>query len=851
MINPAVINPVFSLTMAATNHVSPDQNNFVADTMPNVSNGNESINQTDLNPDHKEYQPAIPLHQGNMNQAPIDSHQIPNQYGTVYPPPNQQHDHYQSRNTHYSHQQQHYPQQQYNPYGNDPYYSASNTQHAPPQYQSAMQQLPMSQYNNNYPSSPYYQTTRSYSDPYGQYPSPPIGEEEEDYVATKVTAWIAVGSVLGLTAAAAFRWLNGGDFALFPPALINHQKKRQLQDQNNTLLNSSQQDRQEHVVQRIDQASQRQTALDHSHLVLNHNNQQIRDELSYIEEEIAEYDDDDYDEYDGTKDLDQQSGERLQKLEHHVNKLVETVQSSGDRQERLLKRLLAEKDREITDQAIGFLKSQKQQNESDSCDQKENGVASLHSQINDTMKDLSLLREDMMKFHENEIGNIAVADKAVPSRIVSDAIVNWDTKLNNVCQKFEELGLSLQSTIGPTTQISTDQLSSESYALRIETLQASDTVSVDSDSKVLSQNQFNSCTTSNTVDDNHSSISTVTRVIEAFTTLLLENDDITKLKAATQLLYLYVWNLSNHPTIPRYRKIHTTNDTYKKQIEPLNGARELLLAVGFIPSESNTNFIGSRVVPNQTKSNMLEWSPTVLIQSSMSSDDSFTQNEIEESFVDLLKKVASSLKVLNEARSNDYIADARNNLLQRALITSELSSSPSTRGFITPAKEESISVFTRHNVAESVNGTNLMLSKMNTEITDNVYPENTMSLLPPKTPEPGSMILSPPIPKKHPLLVASADFPELPAMSNVISKPTDTVVDIKTVTSRDPELLLNKEMDDSFSSSPLKVKMNQNDDEKMEKKELMTTSNPFFETEIQMENEINNTHDDITNALWK
>lgn len=63
----------------------------------------------------------------------------------------------------------------------------------------------------------------------GYYPTPPMNpyavpaytpEPEPENEVSKATALLTVGSALGLTAAAAVRWLNGGDFQLFPPALV-------------------------------------------------------------------------------------------------------------------------------------------------------------------------------------------------------------------------------------------------------------------------------------------------------------------------------------------------------------------------------------------------------------------------------------------------------------------------------------------------------------------------------------------------------------------------------------------------------------------------------------------------------
>uniref|UniRef100_A0A7S1ZPL7 PUB domain-containing protein n=1 Tax=Ditylum brightwellii TaxID=49249 RepID=A0A7S1ZPL7_9STRA len=64
--------------------------------------------------------------------------------------------------------------------------------------------------------------------------------------------------------------------------------------------------------------------------------------------------------------------------------------------------------------------------------------------------------------------------------------------------------------------------------------------------------------------------------ILSFTTTTNTNN-----KAGINMLYLYLRNLSNHPTVPRYRKIYTNNATYSKNVVLLDGGKELLKSVGF------------------------------------------------------------------------------------------------------------------------------------------------------------------------------------------------------------------------------------------------------------------------------
>ena len=69
--------------------------------------------------------------------------------------------------------------------------------------------------------------------------------------------------------------------------------------------------------------------------------------------------------------------------------------------------------------------------------------------------------------------------------------------------------------------------------------------------------------------------------------MLSNNNTVDDLKVGAQMLYLYCLNISKNPTVPRYRKIYTNNNTFRKKVGILIGAKEFLVAVGFV---ERTNF---------------------------------------------------------------------------------------------------------------------------------------------------------------------------------------------------------------------------------------------------------------------
>ena len=77
---------------------------------------------------------------------------------------------------------------------------------------------------------------------------------------------------------------------------------------------------------------------------------------------------------------------------------------------------------------------------------------------------------------------------------------------------------------------------------------------------------------------------------------LANNNDAQQLKFGAQMLYLYCRNISQNASVPRYRKIYTNNNTFRNKLGNLVGAKDFLVAVGFV---------------EHAKENLYEWSDQV------------------------------------------------------------------------------------------------------------------------------------------------------------------------------------------------------------------------------------------------
>ena len=72
---------------------------------------------------------------------------------------------------------------------------------------------------------------------------------------------------------------------------------------------------------------------------------------------------------------------------------------------------------------------------------------------------------------------------------------------------------------------------------------------------------------------------------------LLVNVPYNTLQSAVQSLHLYINNIVDNINVPRYRKISTTNNSYKSNVQPLEGHEKLLEVLGFTLNGSTYEWI--------------------------------------------------------------------------------------------------------------------------------------------------------------------------------------------------------------------------------------------------------------------
>jgi len=111
---------------------------------------------------------------------------------------------------------------------------------------------------------------------------------------------------------------------------------------------------------------------------------------------------------------------------------------------------------------------------------------------------------------------------------------------------------------------------------------------------------------------------------------LVKENTMEQVQSCAQMLFMYTTNLSSNPNVPRYRKVYTRNSTFKNKVDNVEGARNVLISVGFVDQGS-----------------YLEWK-----------GDEANAETMVDSSVNLLKEAAEALSLLKNGKQlNDNNVD--------------------------------------------------------------------------------------------------------------------------------------------------------------------------------------------------
>mmetsp|Transcript_9753 Transcript_9753/g.19751 ORF Transcript_9753/g.19751 Transcript_9753/m.19751 type:complete len:630 (-) Transcript_9753:31-1920(-) len=448
-------------------------------------------------------------------------------------------------------QQQHYQQQQ-NQYGGPPH----STGPLPP-YQNHMQP-PHNSMNNFGPNN---------NNNMGNI-RPDDGGESSFLSFSS----LAGGFCMSTFCLAAVRWLNGGDFVLFPPPIAEGRYIKQ--DSNET--------------QNEDDNEDEETT---DHLDETYNSQGSGDpDLSMILNGTANHESDVH----GNN----QEQSSFEDLVMEVKALSTTINSFREEQDRANRVATAQLGKGVTDDAMDFLRQQKPpvvQKKGDVAAIDKKDVSRITCLITEMVEELSQVKDSLgdVTVEEDENSNTEnddddkKTDHTELSSKIDIAIGKGREILALVKSPDESSSNKIQPQQAPPAEQENDEKDSDQDSNN--TAQEEKGIKDDNEDKTESDSTpaaDDSSGESSDIDQN-------SKDLEEALKILSQKNESEELKIGAQMLYLYCKNLSKNPTVPRYRKIYTNNNSFKKKVGNLVGAKEFLSALGFVE-----------------RSNFFEWSET-------------------------------------------------------------------------------------------------------------------------------------------------------------------------------------------------------------------------------------------------
>ncbi len=363
-------------------------------------------------------------------------------------------------------------------------------------------------------------------------PTPRFEEEEGPGPFLQGVSLVALGGFVGLTAAAAVRWLNGGDFQFLPPPCLPDDSIKQRS-----------------IVLQGQQADTRKEDYD--------------DFIDTVEEEYATYDDEEE-----NNNNDDDDGEENGLIPYAQEKLLDQVQSISESmkahvtiQEKILQKLSSQ-GTSITNHSMELLRKSSGITSSDDSS-KSTELLKIWAQLLDIKCELLHLR-DVKRESSVSCGDL-------------DSIGN---QLGTTLSKLDSCLESIQESF--ICQPSPKSLKADNAApITIPPSIPMETPDTHLKEKAVFHD-----------DDSPHHFLTLRQAVRR----MAKENDATTLRVGSQLLYLYIVNLTGAPTNPRYRKIFTTNESFQK-VESMIGGKDLLLAVGFEEGKGYLEWLASNPSP--------------------------------------------------------------------------------------------------------------------------------------------------------------------------------------------------------------------------------------------------------------
>jgi len=393
-------------------------------------------------------------------------------------------------------------------------------------------------------------------------------QEEGESSFFSFSSW-AGGFCMSTFCLAALRWLNGGDFVLFPPPVTAGMNsmggiKQNIETQND--------DNQDGETDHLDEAS-----FD--------SNGSGDPDISMILNGTVEHESDVHGNNQGQSSLED--------LVMEVKALSTAINSLREEQDRAKRVAAAQLGKGVTDDAMDFLRQQKplvSQKKGDVAAIDKKDVSLIASLITDMIHELSQVKDSLGDNMAVEDGN-ATAKSEIDKKTGQTALSN---KIDIAIRKGQKILVLVNSTDESSSDKVESQQAPPAERGDIENDQDPNGAKYEEIGDVDKDGSVTDPTPATHEESRESSdVDQSSKDLEEALKSLSQNNENEALKIGAQMLYLYCKNLSKNPTVPRYRKIYTNNSSFKSKVGNLVGAKDFLSALGFV---ERTNFF--------------EWSPS-------------------------------------------------------------------------------------------------------------------------------------------------------------------------------------------------------------------------------------------------
>ncbi len=414
---------------------------------------------------------------------------------------------------------------------------------------------------------------------------------------------LTIGGIFAVYGMAVLRWLNGGDFVLFPPSSSIGTSGEALSSSETSPINVTEENTinsNSRVGAEVNKESEEKNFRD-MHEVLQNN---FEDDYIPAEDDIDGSDTDNPHFHDDSQFFPDN------KLAQDIRTLSLAIEKFSDIQERNLKDKLDEKAKLKTDNAMEML-AKKREGNSVNNNSRSKTIESLSSIDIHALLQLTELKCDMKAIFnllESDTTGGKFDEILAKLGIIRATLQNIETSISRGKETLtsnshgKDLDPSMGSTQVAHAEVDVSKTQSECIpSLKQDVVPSNvlidegivNTAPIHESSDITLKGNIEEEEVCSTVTNSNSYTnycqSEVKIGMAALATAIenmKENNDVQLVKSSCQMLFLYISNLAKDPTSERYRKIYTTNNTFKSKIGNVKFAKNVLLSVGFVEHES-------------------------------------------------------------------------------------------------------------------------------------------------------------------------------------------------------------------------------------------------------------------------